>query len=81
MVESKPTVLLDPSFFSKTKLLAVGGQARVFLCRDNRTQELVALKEIPFVNPQEEDLKQVKLEIESMDKLKHPHIINIRGYF
>ena len=61
--------------------LGKGGFGRVITARSRRTGALFAVKSVPLADLCEEDLAQLRTEIEIQRKLEHPNIVRIYEVF
>jgi eukaryotic-like serine/threonine-protein kinase len=72
--ERRPGLNLGPYVLHEP--IGKGGMCRVFLARDTRTQQMVALKVLPPKRAREDEriLVRFQREIRMIERLSHPHI-------
>jgi tRNA A-37 threonylcarbamoyl transferase component Bud32 len=76
---SKGSGIIDSGELSKFKEIGQGAMGIVYKARYHGSD--VAVKQLPIIAADSNELKQFEQEAELMKELRHPHVVNFYGYY
>ena len=76
---SKGSGIIDSGELSKFKEIGQGAMGIVYKARYHGSD--VAIKQLPIIAADSNELKQFEQEAELMKELRHPHVVNFYGYY
>ncbi len=76
---AKKSAEIDSSKLTKFKKIGQGAMGAVYKAQYLGSE--VAVKKLPIIAADSEELKQFKQEAKLMKKLRHPHLVNFYGYY